>query len=216
MTTKLEVYNIAMRYLGAPRLHPTNGLVEDRKDRRELDAVYDQSLALMLQEGIWYYAMRTVEITADPDIEPAFGHPYAYAHPEDYVALSKISTDPYLRTEIAEFSNENKVIACAYPSIYMSYISNDANYGLDLGKMGALFVEAWGCRMAMMTGLPVTGRRDDDETLEVKYRRRLDNALEKEAVDQRVKAKPPGRWTTSRGAGRGNVHIRNGRMGWLG
>jgi hypothetical protein len=216
MTTKLEVYNIAMRYLGAVRLHPTNGLTENRPDRKELDAVYDHSLALMLLEGIWYYAIRTIEITADPDIEPAFGFPYAYAHPEDFVALAKISNDPYLRNEIGEFSNENKVIACSYPSIYMSYISNGTDYGLDLGKMSAKFVEAWGCRMAMMTGLPVTGQRNDDESLEVKFRRRLDDALGKEALDQRVKGKPPGRWTQSRGFAGGNVHIRNGRIGWRG
>lgn len=216
MTTRLAVYNIAVRYLGGTRLHATNGLTEDRPDRYELDAVYDQSLALMLEEGWWKYAIRTVLITADAGITPAFGHAYAFPHPDDYVALCKISTDPYMQVEVAEFENDNKIIRCAYDELYLSYISNDTDFGANLGIMPAKFVEAWGCRMAMMTGLPVTGKRDDDESLEFKYARRLRDALVKDAVDQRVKGKPPGRWSQARGISGGNVHILRGRIGWRG
>ena len=101
-TTKIKVYNTALRHLGITRLHSTDGLTENRQERREIDQVYDDSLTEMLEKAIWYFALKRVRMDADPEIETQFGRQFAYSQPDDMVdhGLHGITVDERGEQEI--------------------------------------------------------------------------------------------------------------------
>lgn len=197
-TTQLEVYNLALGHLGTTRLHPSSGLTENRQDRRELDAVWAHSSALMLEAGLWRHAIRTVEMTADPDIDPAFGLQFGFTKPDDFVRLAQFSTDPDGREEDRTFRLEGDVFYTGNETIYLGYVSNDAAYGGDLGKKSALYTHAWGAWLAEL----VCNNSTKDQNLETKIMRKrelfLAQAKRADARDERVKEKPTGSWIRSR------------------
>lgn len=214
-TTKIKVYNTALRYLGITRLHTTHGLTEDRQERREIDQVYDDSLIEMLEKAIWYFALKRVRMDADPEVETQFGHQYAYAQPDDMVdhGLHQITDDERGLHEI-EWEPANGLYLCDVPTIYFAYVSNAPTHGLNLGLMSQHFVEAWGSLIALKTNLPINASRGDRNDLIAIHGKLLDTAKTREAVNLPIKRKPLGGWATSRGGGRSNVLIRNGNMRW--
>lgn len=214
-TTKIKVYNSALRYLGAPRLHPSAGLSENRQDRLEIDQVYDDSLIEMLEKAIWYFAIKTVRMDADPEIESQFGRQYAYAQPDDMVdhGLHQISSDERGHNEIT-WQPANGLYLCDEATIYMAYVSNAETHGRNLGLMSQHFVEAWACMIALKIGMPTTASRGDRNDLIALSNRQLDLAKTREAVNLPVKHAPMGSWNAARGGGRSNVIIRNGNIRW--
>jgi hypothetical protein len=209
MTSKLKLYNKALRHIGATRLAD---LTENRADRRELDAVYDDALEEFLNKGIWYYAIRTVLAEPDTGITVGFGPAYAYPEPEDYVRLHAFCTDEDLTTEDLERRHEAKIFYCNNSQIYLSYVSNGDDYGGNLGSMPELAAEALGCDLALKTSMTIKGDRGDRNDLAVYAERALNKAKVREAVDERPKFRPQGRLVTARGNTGGRVYIRNGRI----
>lgn len=201
MVDKLGIYNAAMRFLSATRL---SSLTEDRKDRRELDAVYDHAIDSMLEKGIWKFALRTVLMTPDTDIDSAFGPTHAYPKPDDFKRLRGFSSDEFFVHEIEDYREENGIWYTDHHEVYLSYVSNGNDYGRNLGLWPNLFVEAVGGFMAELTCISINKDRGDRKDIINLSARALRDAKVKEALDERVKPKPPGRLVTSRlGIGRG-------------
>ena len=197
-TTKLEVYNLALGHFGTARLHPASGLSENRPDRYELDAVWAQSGKLMLEAGVWDHATRVQEMTADPDIIPAFGLRYGFGKPTDFVRLAQFSTDAYGLEEDRSFKLEGNVFYTNNQTIYLGWVSDDSAYGGDLGKKSALYARAWGAWLAELACISIT----KDQNLETKIMRKrelyVSEAKRADARDERVKEKPMGTWIMSR------------------
>ena len=81
MTSKLTLFNGALRLLGERRLA---SLTEDRPARRYLDDAWDDGLVDdALEQGFWNFATRTVQMTASTSVEPEFGYRYAFQKPDD-------------------------------------------------------------------------------------------------------------------------------------
>ena len=74
-TTKLAVYNQALIQLKQSSLV---SLTEEIEARYVLDTLYDAVTKEMLEKGHWTFAMRSVEITQDTAITPAFGYSKAF------------------------------------------------------------------------------------------------------------------------------------------
>ena len=216
-TTKIKVYNTALRHLGITRLHSTDGLTENRQERREIDQVYDDSLTEMLEKAIWYFALKRVRMDADPEIETQFGRQFAYSQPDDMVdhGLHGITVDERGEQEI-DWRPANGLYICDESTIYFSYVSDAETHGRNLGLMSQHFGEAWGSLIALKTNLPVTGSRGDRNDLIAIHGKLLDVAKTREAVNQPIKTRPAGNWSSSRGRGRGRVIIRGGNIRWGG
>lgn len=211
MTSKLKLYNKALRNIGDTRLANLN---ENRKPRLELDSVYDDALTEFLNKGLWHYAIRTRHATPDTGIEPGFGPEHAYPAPDDFVRLVAFCTDEELSNEDLTRRYERGIFYSHHSEIYISYISNDAEYGLNLGAMGELAAEYVGANLAMKTSLPIKGDHGDRVGLEAFATRTLFRALVREAMDERPKFKPVGRLVRARSRGiAGSAHIRNGKIG---
>lgn len=206
MVTKLELYNIAARHVGATRFANVS---EDRSDRRELDAVYDHALDTFLEKGVWKFALRTIRMDPDPDITPAFGLRYAYSKPEDFKRLHAFASDPYLESEIRDYREEAGYWYTDNAEVYLSYVSNHPTRGMNMGAYPAHYSEALGAEMAKLAALPISKSAGDRNDLFAIAAGTLRDAKKYDAIDERVKTRPTGRLVRSRiGNGRATY---NGR-----
>lgn len=195
MVTKLQLYNFALGHLGPVRL---STLAENRSDRKELDAVYDGVMQGMLERGLWYFALRTVHLDPDTDVETLFGLPYAYSLPSDFVRIRLISPDERQETEDRTYRREGQYIYSDYAELYLSYVSNGVNFGQNIGGFTQLYAEAFGAELAYQSGLPITKDSAKKNDLLVIKERMLIKAKRTEAVDERVKMKPLSSWVMTR------------------
>ncbi len=143
-TTKLALYNGALLILKSPRL---TTLADARAERRAMDDAYDEAVASLLEEADWNFAARTVSLEATTDFASSFGYNYAFEHPEDFVRLISIADNAEMYPQLRDYKDESagvngRVFVANCDPIYISYVSNDNAYGLDLGNWPMAFVRA--------------------------------------------------------------------------
>lgn len=213
MTTKLLLYNNALGHIGERMLA---NLTEAREPRRRLDAVYDNALLYVLEQGWWKFAQRTIKLPFSASVTPAFGYERAYEKPIDYVRAYKIAQDEFLNIPLIEYSDEGGYWYGHDDDIYVTYISKDAAYGLDLSKWPpafTLYVELYlALRIAPRLTPPEDVGRAGNNNLERMCRTALADAQAKDAIAGPVQFHPEGLWTSSRG-GRPNTGGRRDRGG---
>lgn len=195
MVTKLELYNGALGHLGPTRLAD---LDENRPDRYELDAAWDSTCATMLASGLWRHALRTQQLGPDEDVGAAFGLAYAYPLPDDWVRLRLISPNEDQRDEDMTFRIEAGYIRSAHAELFVTYVSDDEDFGMDMAQWPALFCNAFEAELAYKSGLPITKEKGTKNDLLIVKKRMLLEAKRVHAVDERVKGKPLSSWATSR------------------
>jgi hypothetical protein len=202
MASKLSLYNAALRHLGAVRLL---NITEDRGDRRELDAVWSDAQQHMLGEGAWKFALRTVELTADTDLDVGFGTlTSAFAMPDDFVRLAGFSTDENFVSEIG-YQQQGAVWYVGQSPAYVRYVSNDPALGLNLGLYPSNFTNAFGAWLAYETAMPITKSKEDKDRCFAYYNKFLARAKELEAVADQVQSVPQGKWARARTFGHHNA-----------
>ena len=198
MTTKLALVTKATRHLGQER--PV-GLTDDTQAVREILAVYDETVAEALEGGLWLWALRTVHITADADIEPAYGRTYGYTLPDDFVRISNISNSPHFEGNGEldyDLTGPGRTLYADEESFYLRYVSDDADYGMNLGAWPETFAEGVGYALAFRSAIPIAKDRGDRNDLMTLAERWYAKAKIRNAVDERVKSKPTGRLVRSR------------------
>jgi hypothetical protein len=198
MVTKLELYNAALAFLGPTRLNPSTGLTENRPDRYELDAVYAASLQWFVEQANWFFGLRSQLWEPDTDVDQRFGLPYTYSLPEDFVRIRAISSDEAQRSEDRTYRREGNYIFSSYSRLYLTYESNDASYGFNIGAYPQTCADVVACDLAWRSALPVTKDKGSKNDLLIERTRLLAIAKRKDAVDERVKGKPTSSWVNSR------------------
>jgi len=139
MTTKLQLYNQALRYCKERKIAD---LTEDREPRRLLDDVWDNGgIEACLEDGQWKFAIRTVRIDYDPDITTDFGFNFAFSKPTDWVVTSAVCSDEYFDVPLTRYSHENDYWYADLEIIYVKYVSNDTAYGGDLSLWPSTFTD---------------------------------------------------------------------------
>lgn len=195
-TTKLEVYNSALVLLKERTLA---SLSEARTERRTLDRVWNQTVAYMLEGGLWNFATRTDEWQPSDTQTSEFGYLYVYEKPEDYVRLIKIADNDRLRPTLSDFSEEGDVILSDCSPMYVSYVSNGNTYGGDVGKWSPSFATALVDELAYRAAPQIASiGLDMRDWLEKKRRRSMAAAKGKDAVNQPTSELPFGRLMRSR------------------
>lgn len=197
--TKLSIYTGAARIL---KLRPFDTVTDDVEARYLMDAEYEDARAWALEQGLWNFASRLVELEASEDEEPVFGHNYAFDKPADFVRLVKISASPYLypTLEDIQYTDESNYWFSSVNPLYVQYVSNDASYGEDLSlwpQTYTLFVQH---ELAYRVAPHLTSFSANElQDLERRRDRALKDARSKDAMNQGAMRPPPGRLTTSRG-----------------
>lgn len=138
-TSRLKIYNGALLLCGEGALA---SLTENREPRRLLDSVWsDGGVRDCLEQGQWNFAMRTSKMTADTDIEPAFGYQNAFAKPTDWVNTSAVCQDPYFNSPLVQYADEISYWFADINPIYVKYVSDDVDFGMNLGAWPYSFTE---------------------------------------------------------------------------
>lgn len=200
MSTKLQIFNGALRMCGERKLA---SLSENREPRRLLDDEWaDNAVDYCLGSGQWKFAKRSVEIASSTSVEPGFGYSKAFVIPSDMIRTTALCSDPYQQSPLLRYSQEQGYWFADADPIYVSYVSNDGNYGGDMSLWPpefVLFVEAY------LAGKIVTRLTQDLEQrkqtlgLERKY---LLEAKSSDAMEGPTAFPPPGRWVATRAGGR--------------
>lgn len=184
MTDKLTLYNLSLKKLRERRLLT---LSETRKERRELDAVYNTTVLYCLGQGLWRFAKRVVQIDASTTVIPAFGYTGAFNIPNDWLCTVVVSTSPNLDPPLLQYAEETGFWYANQTPIYVSFISNDPLYGFNLGAWPETFTDYVAERLAVLAGPDITDNNEivqECEKREAAARRR---AKAKDAMND-----PPG------------------------
>ena len=198
MTSKLALVTRACRHLGQER--PV-ALTDDTHAVREILAVYDETVAEALEGGLWLWALRTVYISYDTDIEPGYGRTYGFTLPDDYVRISNVSNSPHFvaNGELDyDLGGPGDRLYADEATFYLRYVSDDANYGMNLGAWPETFADGVGYALAYRSAIPIAKDRGDRNDLMTLAERWYAKAKIRNAVDERVKSKPAGRLLRSR------------------
>lgn len=214
MTTKLQLYNAALRMCKERRL---SSLTENREPRRLLDDVYaDGGIDHCLEEGLWKFATRTVRLDYDADITPEFGFRRAFAQPDDYVDTVAVCSDEYFTQPLLQYANENGYWYAELDEIYVKYVSNHADYGYNLGIWPASFSQFVAAYFAYEIVDKLTGSSDTVVSVEKKLYRYRKDAKNNDAQRQPQKFPAPGAWASSRGNTLGRTRDRGNRNRLIG
>jgi hypothetical protein len=195
--SKLERYNGALGRLSERKLA---SLTEAREPRRVLDDFWDSVTAYCLARGYWKHAKRSQRIEASANITPAFGPRFAFEKPDDLVRVYLISASEGMEPGFS-YLDENGVWYADADTIYVTYISNDPAFGMDLSRWGAMFAEYVEARLALKGGPRVTNNKADLDVLIAEEKRAMNVALGVDAMEGPPAVPPLNSWVRARGGG---------------
>jgi hypothetical protein len=197
MATKLGLYNQALtEHLEERRLV---SLTENREARRVMDDVWDgPTLGACLSAGLWNFAIRTAMYEASPSISPDFGYSYAFDKPTDWVRTVGIASDEMFSQPLIEFNDETGFWFANLDTIYVRWVSNDTDYGMNLAGWPANFERYVAAALAAAACGRITGSRGDKQAIAEDVKRLLSTAKNTDAMDEGAKFAPTGTWARSR------------------
>lgn len=193
-TSRLAVYNKALRYLGERRLA---SVTENSESRRAIEQEYDDAILMVLEAANWNFAIRAIEMAYDPGIAPQFGYSRAYAKPDDWIRTVNISANDSV-LGIHDYRDENGRWHTNIEPIYVRYVSSDGMFGGNLGLWTPIFAEAVASHIAMVCCERITQSDTKHEKLIKIARDTLRNAIASDNVNEPPRDMPMGRWAISR------------------
>jgi hypothetical protein len=209
-TNRFALYNGALLELGERRLAD---ITDETESRRALDDAWEGGdfLKLILQQGYWNFAMRTVELAPDETATPLFGMQYAFAKPEDWVRTAGLSGDDRLSVPLNDYVDEQGFWFADLEPIYVRYVSMDADYGGDFSLWPPSFTRWAQVYLASRVARRLTGSADVAVELFQLQNRLLTEARSHDAMNEATQFLPSGSWSSSR-RGRTGERGNRGRL----
>jgi hypothetical protein len=196
MADRLSIYSMACLMAGERALA---SLSENREPRYLLDQVWnDRGVDKCLEEGQWRFAFRTVQIDYDPGVTPTFGYAYAFDKPVDYVITTAVCQEDHFRVPLLQYSDEGPFWYADIQTIYVKYVSNDANYGGNLGKWPPAFEEFVAAHFASRIVLKLSNDEKKTELVMKLRENLLKKAKSKSAMADPTSFEAQGAWSRSR------------------
>lgn len=167
-TSRLAIYNGALEIIGKRRIA---SLTVSEEARHVLDQVWDggdgsdSGIQYCLEQGQWKFAMRTQMLDYDTALVPEFGYRRGFVLDDDYVQLSAICQDEYFRTPLVRYQIEGRTIWCDLDRIYIRFVSNHVDYGLNLSLWPSSFTQFVKTYFASRVCLKLTGDKGLVEAL---------------------------------------------------
>lgn len=170
-----------------------------------LDLIYDEVLAFCLASGDWNHATRTVSIEASEDVSSEIeDYAYAIEKPDDYAGrIVAISGNQRFDPPLDDYHEDGGLsgyIWCDVDPLYLRYISNSSDYGLDLADWPPSFERFVEYELAWRIAPTLTNMSaQEKEELRKDRKRALQDALGKDARNQGANRLPQGRLVQARG-----------------
>ena len=202
MATKLGLYRSAVLLIKQNAI----GLATTDDDAfvNTLDLVYDSALRFALAAGDWNQATRTVSIEASEDVEPAFGYSFAIPKPDDYAGrIVAISGNELFDPPLDRYDEEGGMegyIFCDVDPLYLRYVSNGVEFGLNLSTWLPSFERYFEYELAWrICGTLTNMSGSEKDEFRKEYKRALRDAKSKDARNQGATMLPQGRLVQARG-----------------
>lgn len=196
MADRLAIYKSALRYLG--NAAGLSSLTEVSVARYALDDTWQVAGDYLLAKGLWNFAIRSVEMEEDEDVEPLFGYTYAFSKPDDWVRTANISNDSTFSVGFEDYEDEPGYWYANFNPMYLRYISNDPDYGWNVGAWREPFAQAMASYMAFHCALPISADKGNRNDIYNLHKSLLKDAKTLDAADERVHVKPAGRLVRAR------------------
>ncbi len=194
--SQLDLYNGALLHCGERFLA---SLTEEREPRRLLDRVWSVGgVRACLEQGQWNFAMRTIQIDYDPSIQPSYGYNRAFTKPSDWVNTSALCSDEFFRSPLTRYVDEAGMWYSDLDTLYVRYVSNDANYGMNLNAWPESFREFVEAHFASKIILKLSNSEDELHRIEKKREELLKNAKGKAAMAEPTSFMAQGSWSRAR------------------
>ena len=198
--TQLGLYNEALRLIGERRLA---SLSENREPRRVLDDIWaDEAIDYCLEQGLWNFAMRAVQIDASTTV-PNFGYANAFDKPNDHIRTAGVAEDEFFNVPLTAVLEEVGFWFADVDPLYVRYISNANSYGNDLTRWPSSFTKYVAAYLASEAVLTLTQSTDKQKAIYAIMQQRLRDAKSKDAMADATAFMPQGSWTSSRNGGHG-------------
>lgn len=211
MTTKLAVYNQALLDCRERKL---SALTDDSKSRRLCDQVYDGAVQVCLETAMWKFATRTQRIDYDTTFTADYGYKYRFTKPTDYVQTIAMCSDEYFRNPLLDYEHETGYWYTDIQKIYVRFVSNHTDYGLNIGEWPQSFADYVSAHMADKIVGELTGSSDIKQDVKDILKERKVTAKNRDAWNQPQRLPAPGTWSSSRRTGwRGDRGNRNSLTG---
>lgn len=194
--TKLTIYNDALQIVGET---PLASLTEARPSRYHLDQVWaSDEIKCCLEDGQWRFARRTQMLDYDTTVTPSFGYRRAFSKSSDWVTTVAVCQDEYFNSPLLAYKDEAGYIYTDLDVIYVTFVSSDTSFGMDMSKWTNKFADYVAAAFAAKIVLSVTG---DKERMQMVYKlkdKRLVEAKNVDAQGDPTSFPPPGSWVVSR------------------
>jgi hypothetical protein len=195
LTTKLFIYNEALGHLGERALA---SLSEPREPRRVLDSYWDDVVGYALAQGLWRFARRDVQTDASVTVIPAFGFNFAFNLPADFVRIQIVSTSPQFDPPLLQYRDSNNFLYANATPLYVAYVSNDPQYGLNIGAWPEYFVDYVSLRLARQSCVRLTNDKELKETIKKDEDKARRTAKAECAMDDPPGSPPVSFWARAR------------------
>lgn len=198
MADKLSLFNEALGHLCERRIAT---LSENREPKRALDDYWARVVGHCLGRHFWKTAKRAVSIDASLVVTPQFGWQFAFLIPPDWIRTYQVSSDETFTPPLWDYAEEAGYLYANFSPIFLSYISNDPTYGMNLGRWSDFFADYVALRLATQACKRITGSskllegRDGLNALEKQARLR---AASVDAMNDPPGQMPTGTWARSR------------------
>lgn len=199
MTDRLSLYSGALTvHLGEP---PLETLDDDVPVRYALDDAWDRDgVKRCLEAGQWNFACRSARLEYEASITPEFGYRYAFEKPSDFVRTMGVCSDEFFEQPLRQYADEAGYWWASIEQLFVRFVSNDAQYGLDYSRWPGnftAFVEAWFA--LQITALATYAEKRPE--IEKSVTKLLLKAQSTDAMEQPSKRATRGSWASARGAG---------------
>ncbi len=199
MADKLSLFNGALRLLGERTLV---SLSEDREPKRILDSVWygNEAIKVCLEQGLWNFAMRSVELPYAPAVTPAFGFEYAFEKPDDFIRTAYFCSDEEFRMPILTYMDNTGYWYAHQDTVYVRYVSMDTDTGLDVSLWPGSFSKYVEAYLANEIAPRITENTERRADVYGEMRMRLKVARSRDAMEDPTREVGTlGTWTGSRG-----------------
>lgn len=207
--SQMSIYNKALRWLEE---RPLASLTENREPRRLLDAEWQDAILYVLSQGYWKHAIRTIQANAEPNQAPNFGYLYAFLKPDDWVATCQVSDNTIFQPLLREYDDQNNYWYSYITPIYVKYVSNAPQFGLNMAMWTPGFVEYLSAYLAQLLAPRIKQAENKIATIDKVVKRLRAQGLSKDAMDLPPGKPPAGTWIMSR-APRGSCYPYSGAGG---
>lgn len=212
-TSRLILYNLSLLKAGERSI---DSLTVNEESRKLLDVVWNNNgVNRCLEEGQWFFAMRTIRIDSDPTVQPDFGYRLAFQKPDDWVLTSGLCSDEYFRVPLLTYTDEAGYWYSETDPLYVRYVSSSDDYGNNLGAWPDSFTDFVAADFAWRIIAKLT---DDDKrksSVHDERKKALGKAKGKSMMSEPSAFPAQGSWTGARNGWWGNRGDRGNRGGSL-